>query len=63
MLFDFDAAALDQHQLITLAGSTGRADVDLPRGVDGVLIPGRSEHHADIVRWNVLVALITGSKY
>jgi len=29
LFFDFDAAALDQHQLITLTGLACSADVDL----------------------------------
>ena len=34
LLLDFDAAALDQHQLIALAALAGGADVDLAGGVD-----------------------------
>src|SRR5215472_7739785 len=62
LLLDFDAAPLDQHELIALTGHTGRADIDLPRGIDGVLVPGWSELHPDIVGRNVLVAPLTCSK-
>jgi len=58
LLLDFDTAALDQHQLITLTGLARSADVDLAGRVDGVLVAGRSELHSDIIWGNVLVALI-----
>ena len=62
LLLDFDAAALDQHQLITLTGLACSADVDLAGRVDGVLVASRSELHSDIIWGNVLVALIAGGQ-
>ena len=62
LFLDFDAAPLDQHELIALTRRTGRADIDLPRGIDGVLVPRRSELHPDIIGRNVLVALIACGK-
>jgi hypothetical protein len=62
LLLDLDAAALDQDQLVALAGLTGGADIDLAGGVDRVLVAGRRQLHSDIVRGDVLVALVAGGK-
>src|SRR6516165_7160608 len=59
LFLDFDTAALDQHQLIALTRLTGCTDIDLARGVDGILVARWGELHADIVRGYVLIALIT----
>ena len=63
LLLDLDAAALDQHQLIALAALAGGADVDLARRVDRVLLAGRGQLHSDIVRRNVLVALLASGEH